>query len=335
MPNIALRPLLYLCIALVMNLAFMDIAWAKAERLRDHYIVTLDGPPAIALAEKQSNVAGKTKMHFRSMVQQQQKVIAEQIKKSIPTVSIKRRFDTLLNAMEVSLDEKELDSLLSLPGVKRVYPVKMRYGHLDTSHQVIKSIEAWSLQGGQQQAGKGIKIAIIDSGIQPDNPMFSDAGFEAPDLSDNNWLSQNPDYCRMEGGDPNFCNNKVIIARVSEPTDDIFILDPTTDLTPLDSNRHGSHVAGIAAGNPIDVTFEGVDVSLSGVAPGAYLMIYKALFDNGGSSGAQMPCCLRHWKMRLTMALTLSITLGVLFTMKTPKNQSLQKYSEALNKWAW
>lgn len=128
--------------------------------------------------------------------------------------------------------------------------------------------------------------------------MFADEGFEAPELSNHSWLTQNPDYCRMAGGDPGFCNNKLIIARVFPPDDDELLQTGSEfDVTPLDNNRHGSHVAGIAAGNPVSVNFEGVDVTLSGVAPGAYLMVYKALFDNGGvvrGSNAMLLAALEH-----------------------------------------
>ncbi|GGD71026.1 S8 family serine peptidase [Lacimicrobium alkaliphilum] len=297
MAKVAERLSAYFCVALLMCFAFMDMARASAKVIQGRYIVELEAPAALAQTTKQSAAAGKAQTHYRSMVQQQQRAFTEQIKKRVPTISVKRRFDTLLNGLEVSLDESELGRVLALPGVKRVYPVKMRYAHLDSSHQAIKSIEAWSQMGGQHEAGKGIKIAIIDSGIQPGNPMFDDTGFEAPDLSGNSWLSQNPDYCRMEGGDPDFCNNKVIIARVFKPEDDNFAFDSVSDVSPLDTNRHGTHVAGIAAGNPIEVTFEGVDVNLSGVAPGAYLMVYKALFDNGGivtGSDAMLLAALEH-----------------------------------------
>ena len=48
--------------------------------------------------------------------------------------------------------------------------------------------------------------------------------------------------------------------------------------TPYDIDGHGTHVAGTAVGNTV-FTSEGKE--LSGVAPGAYLMAYKALWSNG------------------------------------------------------
>lgn len=286
------------CSVIILGLViFTQLAWAKADTPINRYIIVLKEPTSAQPASKGALPNRKSKQ-YRSMVATQQQQFRQRIQQAFPTLSVNRQFDTLLNGLEVSVDKQHIAALSALPSVKKVYPVKMRYAHLDTSHQVIKSVEAWSSLGSQADAGRGVKIAIIDSGIQPSNPMFADTGFDAPDLTQNTWLQNNPDYCRAEDGDPSFCNNKVIIARVFEPSEDEALLSSqATNLSPLDDNRHGTHVAGIAAGNPIDVNFEGVDVSISGVAPGAYLMVYKALFDYGGivrGSDAMLLEALEH-----------------------------------------
>ena len=39
------------------------------------------------------------------------------------------------------------------------------------------------------EAGQGVRVAIIDSGILPNHPMFADAGFTAPEtLPGNDYL---------------------------------------------------------------------------------------------------------------------------------------------------
>ncbi len=275
--------LVFVIKSLAIFMAIATYAQGSVERLAGQYIVVLDTPTISAPSDQLQLATQSVSALARQQVHHQQQVFSRQVKRQVPGARIKRRFDTLINAVEVAIDDSQLPALLALPAVKQIYPVRMRYAHLDASHQVTGSVQGWQLLGGQQHAGKGVKIAIIDSGIQPRNPMFSDNGLDAPDLARHSWLQETPDYCRQVGGDPNFCNNKVIIARVFPPSeDDIFHLEPGVEISPLDNNRHGSHVAGIAAGVPIDVTFEDVNVSLSGVAPGAYLMVYKALFDNGG-----------------------------------------------------
>ncbi|WP_395344401.1 S8 family serine peptidase [Ningiella sp. W23] len=259
--------LLWAC-ALALTLSYC----ASAKVIDNRYIVVLKSSPSAS----ESSVLKHSSI---SLAEEQNRMI-ETLKGRNSSIEVHRQFKTLINAIDVTADESGLDLIKSLSQVERVYPVRLRYSHLDQSHTVTKTAEAWQLLGGVSEAGRGVKIAIIDSGIRPENPMFSDDGFEAPDLSSNEWLSQNPDYCRSPDGDANFCNNKIIIARYSMPTDDIFYSEE--DLTPLDTNGHGSHVAGIAAGNPVRVEFDSVEVDIAGVAPGAQLMVYKALFNSGG-----------------------------------------------------
>jgi len=56
---------------------------------------------------------------------------------------------------------------------------------------------------GQDQTGRGIKIAIVDSGIDQTNAMFSASGFTAP--------STFPRTNAGTGG--TFTNGKVIVAK--------------------------------------------------------------------------------------------------------------------------
>ncbi|MGS0724478.1 S8 family serine peptidase, partial [Shewanella sp. 30m-9] len=70
--------------------------------------------------------------------------------------------------------------------------------------------------------------------------------------------------------------------RWSQPT---FQVCPDEYMSPLGFGGHGTHVAGTAVGNKVETTFQGVDVTLSGVAPAAYLMAYKALYSKADCTG--------------------------------------------------
>lgn len=268
---------------------------------KNRYIVKLR-EPAVSThlsdqvkAAKQAGALGKTvkkvafsssaaKSYRKGLVASQQTFSAK-VRREAPSVLINKTYQSLLNGLSITANANELAKLKAMPEVAAIYPNNLRYVHLDSSHQVIGTAGAWEYLGGQSEAGKGIKIAIIDSGIRNDNPMFFDQGFSPIDLSDNLYLQQNPDYCRSAQGDPSFCNNKIVLARWVDPIEhDLLGIDPGEHMSPLGLNRHGSHVAGIAAGNEVNVEFEGVAVDLVGVAPGSYLMIYKALFSSGGST---------------------------------------------------
>ncbi len=82
-------------------------------------------------------------------------------------------------------------------------------------------------------------------------------------------------------GDKRFTNNKVIVARAyfrpgdpPLPGDDTAIQGPNGD-------PHGTHTAGTVAcdaGTPVD--FQGAHVTISGIAPRAYLMNYRVFYPS-------------------------------------------------------
>lgn len=210
------------------------------------------------------------------LIQQQQQRIAQQqndfvvkAKQIEPDVQIKRQFSTVTNAIAIET-KLSMAQLKSLGNVKAVYPVQRYKKKLANALPIIKASEAWELVGGMEKAGEGVRVAVIDSGIIADHPMFADDGFTAPASSS----LPSDDYCRTE--DSSFCNNKLIVARYYKPS---FINEDHGEHdSPKGLSGHGTHVAGIAVGRQVSVNSE----VISGSAPGAYLMVYKALWGQDG-----------------------------------------------------
>lgn len=267
----------------------------KTTTTTQQYIVQLSQPSASRFAIEQQklspNKAAKAKLNsraskqYKSALKSEQQQIFQKIKAVAPQSQIIKHYDTLVNAIAIKTTASSIHAIRHIPGVKKVLPVNNHYIKTDANHEVINSPTAWQLTNGQQNAGKNIKIAIIDTGIRNDNPLFFGDGHTPPDLSQNSHLQDNPDYCRADDGDANFCNNKLIIARWIDPTGHEVDVYANEHLSPLDFNGHGSHVAGIAAGNAVDITFKDVPMSISGVAPASYLMVYKALYTDGQGYG--------------------------------------------------
>jgi len=247
-------------------------------------IVGLDATSASVTGEGKLNLASKSAVQYRSFIKAKQKSVASKLT-ALGNVKVTQAFDTLFNGIVVEAENNAEARLNSIPGVKKVFRDEEYEVQMDASHEVIKSVEAWTSLGGQSEAGKGIKVAVIDSGIRPENPMFSGEGFPAAEFTEAQqaYLTSNPDYCRQTLA--TFCNEKVIVAREFYPQPSG--LHPDEYNSPLGYDAHGTHVAGTAVGNPVQITHKGADVTLSGVAPAAYLMAYKALWhkENGRASG--------------------------------------------------
>ncbi|BDX05644.1 S8 family serine peptidase [Planctobacterium marinum] len=256
-----------------------------ADLLANRFLVEFfEAPVAKSLARsanslaKQQGVSGSAAQSLKKQLQTKQKSVLARISSQVSEMKVHTLHQVLFNGAQVELDAAQINNLRAQPEVKAVYPVRKRYLDLDASHQVTQTIQAWQSVGGQSEAGKGIKIAVVDTGIRPENPMFDDTGFAAVDLSDNTHLTDNPDYCRATGGDPEFCNNKLVVARAIDPAQHGMQVYSGEYLTPLGFDGHGTHVAGIAAGNPVNIEFNKANLDISGVAPGAQLMVYKALY---------------------------------------------------------
>ena len=219
------------------------------------------------------------KINFNSAAAKEYKSFLEtrhnEVKRSLASIdkSFKADFSYYATfngfAAEVSIDS--LDTLLSIDGVKKVYPDATRHAQMDASLDQINAISTWEKVGGKEQAGAGIRVAVIDSGIRPENPLFADDNFEAVAAD----TLPADDYCSAE---PDFCNNKLIVARHAEVPSGFAVVDEEHD-SPLGFNGHGTHVAGTAVGNyGVTAERDGATAEISGVAPAARLMVYKGLY---------------------------------------------------------
>jgi minor extracellular serine protease Vpr len=199
-----------------------------------------------------------------------------------PSAQVDHRYQVAFNGLSLAVEPAEVSRIAKMAGVRRIYPDQLRTIEMDASNELINSPALWAQLGGQQNAGAGIIVAVIDTGIRPENPMFSGEGFSMPP-------GYPKGYCASNPGDPDFqCNAKVIAARYYTPT---FSVHPDEVLSPLDIDGHGSHTAGSAAGNPVEVNEPSIapaGTQISGVAPAAHIMVYKGFYltPTGGGSGS-------------------------------------------------
>jgi minor extracellular serine protease Vpr len=250
---------------------------AVAQSPAQHYTLILDDSPVAerfaSRAEAQSDAAS----NYRQQVETKQQALRSEL--AVRNIQVLGSVSTLLNAIFVVAPEERLGELKGLPGVKGVVAERRYRANLNRATQLVNAPAAWTSLGGAQNAGAGIKIAIIDNGIDQTHPAFQDSSLKMP---------AGYPICKTTypGGAaldlPNcsaFTNNKVIVARSyipvlaagSDPSNPAADSRPD-DYLPRDRAGHGTAVASAAAGasntGPTGLTF-------NGVAPKAYLGSYK------------------------------------------------------------
>ncbi len=226
--------------------------WAAilgAQVVPDHYIVELAGEPAGK--ERRLQIQAGQQRVRAALAQLNAEVLAET--------------STVANTLAVRIPDRRASELSRVPGVLRVHPVYEVKLHLDRALPLGGVPDAWRQIGGMDKAGLGVKIGIVDTGIDTGHPAFQDSALVVPQGF--------PKF--GQEADQEQANNKIIVARTYEN-----MLGRTTGATPRDEMGHGTAVAMAAAGG----TNEGPLGPITGVAPKAYLGNYKVFTGDRGSS---------------------------------------------------
>ena len=195
-----------------------------------------------------------------------------------PVASVQYHYRVALNGLTVRLSAAEAARVRAMPGVVAVTPEEPVVPLMDASTAQIGAQAAWQdpRVGGRADAGRGVRVAVIDSGISAEHPMFADDGFVAPPGFPRATLTVGDVVTAYPPADlARYTNRKVIVARAYANPETFDPGQPVTPLADGPGGFHGAHVAGTAAGAVVDTLPDGEGHVLSGVAPGAYIMAYK------------------------------------------------------------
>ncbi|GEM_PF-3574846 len=178
---------------------------AASDIVPGKYIVELSQKPLVARAKeaKEQLAKGPSLSVAASVAQQKSAIEAEHqsVKNAIAGVTrnlgiaspsglesseatnkpvISAEYENVFNGMTVSnINEKQVQQIKSISGVRNVYPVQKVHALLSDSVPLIGADQAWKLDkdGGQCASsgkdcltGKGVKIAVIDTGVDYTHP---------------------------------------------------------------------------------------------------------------------------------------------------------------------
>lgn len=129
-------------------------------------------------------------------------------------LQVRREYSYIFNGLAASVKMADMERIEALPQVRAVHPDYQVHTLLDDSVPLIGADQVWTMQDpcGQPVTGQGIRVAILDTGID----------YTHPDLGG----------CFGPG------------CKVADGYD--FVND---DADPWDDNGHGTHCAGIVAAN--------------------------------------------------------------------------------------
>ncbi|CAI7855632.1 unnamed protein product [Closterium sp. NIES-53] len=216
---------------------------------------------------------------YAQMLETQQAQIASEVGVASDKMAYSYKYSS--NGFSAELTTEQLRRLKRHPAVASVRPSARKRLFTTESPNFLGMNSAgslWPANGGQEKAGDGTVVAIVDTGIWPEHPSFSDKGFSSSRPA--GWSGKCDTTKDFK------CNNKLIGARAFyKAYKSANGLDLSGDwLSPRDANGHGTWCAGAAAGN------KGVPMAggkASGMAPAARLVMYKVFWSSSDGMWAE------------------------------------------------
>ena len=206
--------------------------------------------PGASVADEQA-AAGRRLTRLEKSAIKAQRAVEQAAKRSqIESAGgqVTGAFQSALNGVKVRIPRNQIDALKQIPGVVDVVRVGLHKPVNVVSVPRIQAPIAWSGAAGVH--GEGIKIGIIDTGIDYTHADFGGTGtaaaYQAALATDTGPADTSlfgPNAPKVKGG-----IDLVGDDYNADPNSPSFQPVPHPDPNPLDCNSHGTHVAGTAAG---------------------------------------------------------------------------------------
>jgi subtilisin family serine protease len=274
------------------KLGYMDGIYSTRSQAKDPVIAVLKlkNPALLETAQRKDGKLTIDAAQLKALQDEQTATIAE-LQKISSDIQVILRYRLVLNALTVVVPSSVLDQVKSLPNVTmseksspfgRPRLAESEAGGIvgpKTSVNFIGADAAYA----QNLHGEGMRVGVIDTGIDYTHKMFEGEGTEA--------AYKNNDPAKANSAFP---NKKVVggvdlVGTEYDSASPIFAKHiPTPDMNPLDEGGHGSHVAGTIAG-----LGDGVN-TYSGVAPEASLYAIKVFGAEGSTNDEVVIAALEY-----------------------------------------
>jgi subtilisin family serine protease/subtilisin-like proprotein convertase family protein len=260
------------------------------------YIVQMGDSAHVAASSSRDSVDS-----IANTIEQQQNQFINQLSGALNSnFEVLQQYQYSYNGIALYLTPADAAIVEGMSGVKQVLLDKDYRLQTDAGPQLIGADNLWDGHGaadpdiifmdgfdGAGPQGNGVVIGVIDSGINSGHPSFAetdgDGYTHTNPLGAGNYLGA-CDPSNTDQYEASFtCNAKLIGGY-----DFVNGLEGSGfDIPgPEDENGHGSHTASTAAGNKVDnVPFYGQNLTISGVAPNANVIMYDACYTASDGRG--------------------------------------------------
>ncbi|MHC5908491.1 S8 family serine peptidase [Streptomyces sp. S6] len=273
--------------------------------LADQPIATYDGgvdgiPATRPDAGEKVDVTTDDARRYRTHLVTEQNAAAKKV-----GAKVARHYSVTTNTFSAKLTPPQILKLAATKGVVSVTPDRVHKATDDKNSVDYLHLSGrkglWSALGGTANAGKGVVIGDLDTGIWPESASFAAPALTAarppawdkyrPYLRGSTTVMRKTDGATFTGtcetGEEFTaadCNRKVISARQYGDAWREWVPEANRAdyMSPRDGGGHGSHTASTAAGNTnVPASIDGRAYGrISGVAPGAAIAVYKVLWES-------------------------------------------------------
>jgi len=207
-----------------------------------------------------------------------------------PSARVLARYRFAYGGLALWLPANRAAALLRVPGVVAVQRATLEHPLTDVTPGFLHASDLWPSLGGAANAGQGVLVGVIDTGIWPEHPSFIDTGLPDP-RPGHTYPCLFGDGTHPVLGPAFTCTHKLVGASAFTATylaefgalAGEFCRPQAGTCSARDADGHGTHTASTAAGDH-DVAASIFGVSrgqVSGMAPGASIIAYRACLSEG------------------------------------------------------
>ncbi len=191
------------------------------------------------------------------------------------------RVTKAFNGLAYLVNQDAVSVLRAVPGVKAVHIIEQEFPSVSTSVPFLGTPTAWSGTTPLGVTGQGVRIGIIDTGVDYQHATFGGSGLLADYQANDRAVAPDAFFptARVVGG-ADFAGDAYTGANA-----------PAPDTDPMDCNGHGTHVASTAAGGGVNADGSPYTGAYDGTTPFSTLKLGPGVAPRASVYGLRVFGC--------------------------------------------